>query len=218
MLAGTGAVGALAAYALVRYPGVLRDPAAPAYLVLLGGTFALYVGLAGWEARRPRAGAAFGAFVGLFAGASWSVEIWAGGPAMLDDRVEGVVGGMVALIAVVMSCAARVSVRVRERNPRTAMRAGLLAGLASGIVLFCFAIVITVTNIGVLSTRADYLRQFASGHSHAPDIATFLVGDILAAGIAHLLINLALGLVGGGVGALTARARAGQPDAGPASN
>jgi hypothetical protein len=44
------------------------------------------------------------------------------------------------------------------------------------------------------------------GSDHAPDIATYLVGDILAAVGAHLIINLFLGLLGGGLGALIARA------------
>jgi hypothetical protein len=34
---------------------------------------------------------------------------------------------------------------------------------------------------------------------------TFLVGDILAAVAAHLIINLVVGLIGGGVGAVLAR-------------
>ena len=61
----------------------------------------------------------------------------------------------------------------------------------------------TLTNLGVLGTREDYQRQFPA--SHASDMATFLVGDILAAVIAHLMINLTLGLIGGGLGTLIAR-------------
>jgi hypothetical protein len=36
-------------------------------------------------------------------------------------------------------------------------------------------------------------------------MATYLVGDILGAVAAHLVINLALGLLGGGIGAAAAR-------------
>jgi hypothetical protein len=60
----------------------------------------------------------------------------------------------------------------------------------------------TLSTLDVLASRADYQRQFAA--SHAADIHTYLVSDILAATTAHLAINLVLGLVGGGVGALIA--------------
>jgi len=36
-------------------------------------------------------------------------------------------------------------------------------------------------------------------------MTAYLVGDVLAAAAAHLVINLALGLLGGGLGALTTR-------------
>jgi len=62
----------------------------------------------------------------------------------------------------------------------------------------------TLSTVPILATRADYRAQFA--HSHALDIATYLMGDILAAVSAHLIINLFLGLIGGGLGALIARA------------
>jgi len=46
-------------------------------------------------------------------------------------------------------------------------------------------------------------REFA--RSHAPSMTAYLVGDVLAADAAHLVINLVLGLLGGGLGALTTR-------------
>jgi hypothetical protein len=206
LLAGVAAVGGLVVLALLRYPGNLHDPGTPIYLAAFCTMFALFVGLAGWAARRPRSGAAFGTVVGLVAAASWSVEVWAGGPAKLDRPVEIAVGGSVELLAVAVTVSAGVLSGLRRRDKGAAMRAGLFAGLVSGVVLFCFAVVMTLTNLGVLATRDDYRSQFATGHSHAPDIATFLVGDILAAGIAHLLINLLLGLIGGGLGAVAASA------------
>jgi hypothetical protein len=54
----------------------------------------------------------------------------------------------------------------------------------------------------MLGIRDDYRAQF--GASRAPDMATFLAGDILAAPISHLLIKLVLGLGGGAVGAVLA--------------
>jgi hypothetical protein len=77
-------------------------------------------------------------------------------------------------------------------------------------VTFCCGVVMTLSSLDVLATRADYRHEFAA--SSAPDIATYLVSDILAATTAHLAINLVLGLAGGGIGALVARA-SGRPSA-----
>jgi len=212
LLAGVGAVAALVVFTLVRYPGNLREPAAAFYLAALGAMVALYLGLAGLAVRRPRPGSALGALVGLAAAAAWSVELWVGGPAKLDRAIERAVGGSFALLAVVLTVSAGVLSGLRRRETGAALRAGLFAGLVSGVVVFCFAVVMTLTNLAVLGSRDDYQRQFATGHS--PDMATFLVGDILAAGISHLAINLVLGLIGGGLGAAVASARR-RPHAAP---
>ena len=204
LLAGVGMVGALVVFALVRYPANLHAPGAAIYLSAFCVMFALYLGLGGWAVHRPQAGAALGTLMGLAAGAFWSGEIWVGGPARLDAALERSLGGTFALVAAAVTVLAGVLSGLRWRDPGVAMRTGLFAGLVSGVAVFCFAVVMTLTNLGVLSSRYDYQQQFAAGASHAPDMATFLVGDILAAGIAHLVINLILGLIGGGLGAAAA--------------
>jgi hypothetical protein len=211
--------------ALLRYPASLDDPAAPAYLAVLGLLLTLYLGLGGWAAYRPRTGRALGVLVGVAAGVMWSAEIWAGGPGMLSRSAESLVGGTFALLAVAGSVAAGPLAAVRGRGPSStafrrsdklrgpssaALRAGVFAGLASGIVTFGCGVVMTLSSLDVLATRADYQREFAN--SSAPDIATYLVSDVLAATTAHLAINLVLGLAGGGIGALVARA-SGRPSA-----
>jgi hypothetical protein len=142
--------------------------------------------------------------MGLAAAVAWSMEIWVGGPAKLDRPVEQALGATFALLAVAVTVAAGIVAGLRTRSPRAAMRAGLFAGLVSGVTVFCFAVVMTLTNLTVLASRDDCRHQFAASHSHPPDMATFLVGDILATGIAHLVINLVLGLIGGGLGAFAA--------------
>jgi hypothetical protein len=191
-------------FTLVRYPANLHGPGTAVYLFAFCAMFALYLGLAGRAARRPRPGAVLGTLMGLAAAAFWSGEIWVGGPAKLDGTLEKSLGGSFALVAAAVTVFAGVLSALRRRDAGAAMRTGLFAGLVSGVAVFCFAVVMTLTNLGVLSTRHDYQQQFATGHSHAPDMATFLVGDILAAGIAHLVINLILGLIGGGLGAAVA--------------
>jgi hypothetical protein len=200
LLAGTAAIGVLTVFTVTRYPGTLHDPAAPVYLVLLGVVLAGYVGAAGWGLRRRLVGQAGGVLLGLVAGALWSIEIWAGGPAMLGHATEKIVGGTFALLAVGVTVAAGVGVGGRRRDRGAAVRAGLFAGLTSGVVVFLAGTVMTLASLHTLGTRTDYQQQFAG--SHAADMATFLVGDILAAVTAHLVINLLLGLLGGGIGAI----------------
>ena len=79
----------------------------------------------------------------------------------------------------------------RIRTARAAWQAGLFSGLVSGIVVYGFGVIMTLSTLPILASRSDYRAQFA--HSHAPNIATYLVGDILAAVGAHLIINLVLG-------------------------
>jgi hypothetical protein len=153
--------------------------------------------------RRPLAGRAGGTLVGLLAGGLWSVQIWAGGPAMLDRAAERVTGAIFAALAVGVTIAAGVFVGVRRGDPGTALRGGVFAGLTSGVVVFFAGTLMTLATLRTLGTRADYRRQFAG--SHAADMATWLVGDILAAVVAHLVINLVFGVIGGVIGALIAR-------------
>jgi hypothetical protein len=202
VLTGTAAVVALSAFALSRYPHSLDDPQAPAYLAVLGALIVLYAVLAGWAARRPRTGQALGVLVGLAGAAAWAIEIWAGGPAKFDDVTEKAVGGTFALLAVLVTVAAGPVAAARLRSPGAALRSGMFVGLASGALVFLFGVVMTLSTLDILTSRSDYQREFAT--SHAPDIHTYLVSDVLAATTAHLAINLVLGLIGGGIGALIA--------------
>src|SRR6266516_4953845 len=86
----------------------------------------------------------------------------------------------------------------------------MFAGLASGLLVFCFGTVMTLSTLHILASRSDYQHQYAT--SGAPDMNTFLVGDILTAVTAHLGINLILGLAGGGIGTLISRSRHTGPD------
>jgi hypothetical protein len=107
------------------------------------------------------------------------------------------------LLAVVATIATGVVAALRTGRADAAWRAGLFSGLASGVIVYAFAVIMTLSTLPVLGSRSDYQAQFA--HSHALNMPTFLVGDILAAVAAHLLINLLLGLAGGGIGAVAAR-------------
>ena len=200
VLLASAAVGVLVAFTLWRHPGVLHDPAAPEFLALLATVMVVYVGCAGWSMRHPRPGQSTGVLLGTAAGAMWSVEIWAGGPAKLNHTVEQAIGGTFVLLAVATTLAAGIWVGLRDRDRGTAVRAGLFAGLTSGVVVFLVATTMTLATLPTLASRSDYQQQYA--RSHAADIDAFLTGDILAAVTAHLVINLGLGMLGAAVGAL----------------
>ena len=200
VLLTSAVVGVLVVFTLWRHPGVLHDPAAPVFLALLVAVMAVYVGCAGWSLRHPRPGGSTGVAIGTVAGAMWSVEIWAGGPAELSRTEEQAIGGTFVLLAVASTLAAGIRVGLQDRARGSAVRAGLFAGLTSGVVVFLVATTMTLATLPTLASRSDYQRQYAS--SHAADIGTFLTGDILAAVTAHLVINLGLGMLGAALGAL----------------
>jgi hypothetical protein len=192
---------ALTVAGFAAYPGSLRTPYAwllpPVIALVLAG----YAVLGGAAARRPGRGQATGVCFGLAAGALWAVELWAGGPALLSRPAEVAVGATFSLAAVAASAAAGVTEVVRGGTPRDALRAGVMAGLVSGEFVFLFGVAMTLSTLDILGTRVDYQRQLAG--SGAPDMTSFLVQDIFAAVTSHLVINLALGLAGAGLAALT---------------
>jgi len=197
VLAGVAAAAVLMIISSVRYPGIFRLAGAGAVLALTAVMLLGYAACAVWALWRPSAGQGTGLGWGALGAAMWSAEIWAGGPAKLSYSAEQVAGLTFLLLALAATVTAGIVAAARVRTARAAWQAGLFSGLVSGIVVYLFGVIMT------LASRSDYRAQFA--HSHAPNIATFLVGDILAAVSAHLIINLVLGMIGGGLGALIAR-------------
>ena len=123
-------------------------------------------------------------------------------PAKLSTPAEKAFGATFLRLAVAATITAGVGAGVRTGRGRAAWQAGLFCGLVSGVIVYAFSAIMTLSTLPILASRSDYRAQVAS--SHAPDMNTYLVGDILAAVAAHLVINVVLGLVGGGIGALTA--------------
>lgn len=132
----------------------------------------------------------------------WSAEIWCGGPAKLGYSAEQALGGTFLLLAVIATITPGVLATARVGRA-AAWPAGLFSGLVSGVVVYTFAVIMTLVTLPILASRSDYRAQFA--HSHAPSMPVYLVGDILGAVAAHLVINLVLGLLGGALGTLSAR-------------
>jgi hypothetical protein len=203
VLIGTGAAAALVVTSSRRYPGVLQLSGAGFVLALTVVALLGYAACGVWALRGESAGYRTGLAWGALGGAMWSAEIWAGGPARLSSTAEQVAGGAFVLLALAATVTGGVLAGARIRRPAAAWRAGLLSGLVSGVVVYAFGVLMTLSTLPVLGSRSDYRAQFAQ--SHAPTMPAFLVGDILAAVAAHLIINLVVGLIGGGLGALIAR-------------
>ena len=209
VLAGVGLAAVLAVICSLRYPAIFRLSGADVVLALTAVMLSGYAMCAVRALRRPSAGYGTGLLWGAVAGAMWAAEIWCGGPAKLSNAAEKTLGATFVLLAVVATIAAGIRAAVGTGRSGEAWRAGLFSGLVSGVIVYAFGVIMTLSTMPVLGSRSDYRAQFA--HSHAPNMATFLVGDILLAVAAHLLINLLLGLVGGGIGAVAARSAVGTP-------
>ena len=205
VLAGVGVAVALIVPSSLRYPHLSQLPGASAVLAFTVVTLLGYAACGIWALRSPSPGQGTGLAWGALGAAMWSAEIWAGGPAKLSYSAEHAAGLTFVLLALAATVTAGILAAIRLRTVRAAWQAGLFSGLVSGIIVYAFAVIMTLSSLPILASRSDYRAQFA--HSHAPNIATFLVGDILGAVAAHLIINLVAGLIGGGLGVLITRAR-----------
>lgn len=203
VLTGVAIAIALIVFSSLRYPDVFQLSGASLVLAVTLVMLGCYAACGVWALRRPVPAFQTGLFWGLAGGVMWSAEIWCGGPAKLSHSAEQALGATFLLLAVAATITAGIVEAARARRARMAWRAGLFSGLASGVLVYVFAVIMTLSTLSVLANRDDYRTQFA--HSHAPNMAAYLVGDILSAVAAHLAINLFLGLLGGGIGALITR-------------
>lgn len=204
-LSALALVPAVTVVAILAVPDTLQVPDAWLLLVAVAGLVAVYAATGVALLRRPSAADLPGVRIGLLAGALWSIEIFAGGPAPLSYGWEQAVGGACVAAATLVTLAAGPLARSRGGAPRDGAQAGALAGLVSGIVVFVFATAMTLLTLHTLGGRSDYRRQSAA--SGAPTMHAFLVSDILTAGTSHLVINLVLGLIGAGAASVVIAGR-----------
>jgi hypothetical protein len=191
---------ASAALAAIRYPHAVAGAQMASVLAVTGLLLAAYLAFGLVVARRSVTARGLGLWFGLAAGASWSTEIWAGGPALLSHATEKATGATFALAATLVTVAAGIAAGgTADRSPAV-WRTGLLAGAVSGALVYCYAVSMTLGSLSVLGSRADYQAQFAT--SGLPTMNDFLVNDILGAAAAHLIINVVLGIVGACIGRL----------------
>jgi hypothetical protein len=198
------AVGALA-FAIVRYPGVADDQQAPIWLAALVAIVGAYVVVAVVALlRRTSPAMATGVWFGLAAGLAWVAEVWFQAPARLPASMERTAGGVCALVAAAVTVAAGITEGARTGSGRRAALTGLWTGLISGTVMATGLVTVQLSNLGLLGARADYQAELTS--SGYVDMATYLASDAIAAALMHMVLNVLLGLLGAGAGALVASA------------
>ena len=207
VLAGTAAVAGLITADLVRHPVVLRDAAAPAYLVLLAAILAGYVAAALLATGRS---APLGALFGVLVAGLWVVELWAGNLASAGPLTTVAYrGSILGTLAATLAGGFLGGVRLGRLADGASV--GAWSGMFGGLVVCALAVWAGAFSATVQTADPQALAEFQ--RSHASDLTTYLVGDWLAAGIGHLVIGLVvgsvLGLMGGAVGAAVSPLRPG---------
>lgn len=198
----------------VRFPGILTPPpVATFYLIVFALTLIAYAASAfiATSARPPAADVALVHALrwGAVTGALWWIEL-------LEANVWRLPGLWLTLLyfgpaiaaCIVPGIAAVLTVR-QTGELRSGVAAGMWSGMVGGLLTFLGGTAILwVFNASFLhdpQNMREFLRSYAQGL--APDLQTYVVGDLLAGLIAHLaLIGIALGALAGTVGAIIGQA------------
>jgi hypothetical protein len=195
---------------VISHPAVLTTAggALPVYLALFAAALLIYGWFALFRIRTDtpaaRIAAQQGTLWGLLCGAMWIFEV-------LEANVFGAGLGSLNVVLYVGSAVTAyllpgVAVLLagwRAGQMKAGLHAGLLAGMLGGLLLFLVTLFpLFPLLVGTNQPDAQTLQEFH--RSGLPDLQTFLLGDWLAALIAHLWIGLItgflLGLVGGALG------------------
>jgi hypothetical protein len=198
----------LIAYTLDRYPATLRDSEAPLYLGILALLFVGY-GAAALLGTRPTTLAAasalrLGARFGLALGGLWLIEVVAGNfGRLLPNRLQAFVllpyFGAILAVLVVAFAAGFVGAQ-KSGRAGAGLCVGLWSGLLGGLIPFLALLLVAILFMGVLQQDPQNIHEFQ--RSSAPDLATAIAGDFMAAATNHLWIGPLLGFTLGGLGAL----------------
>lgn len=199
----------------LRFPGILTPPSvAIFYLSFFVLTLTAYavMAFAGTRPTSPAADIAFnqalqwGALVGLL----WWIEI-------LEANVWRLPGPWLVLLyfgptiaACIVPGIAAALTAGQAGQFRSAVAAGIWTGMIGGLLTFLGGTAILwIFNASFLhdpQNMQEFLRSYARGL--APDLQTFIVGDLLAGLIAHLaLIGIVVSAVIGAIGALIGQAQ-----------
>jgi hypothetical protein len=204
---------------LLAYPAVLTTAGSQAiiYLLLLGLALLLSgwvaLGRSGLEPMHELVALRQGTSLGLLCGAVWVFELCIANLTLFDtahDRLAQVLYfGTTAAGFLLPALAALLAAR-QTRQLHVGLMAGLRCGTLSGLLVFLAYSALATLLLQAGQHDAQTLREFQ--HSGLTDLPTFLVGDYLAAMIAHLWIGLITGLVGGAVGGVLGQIMSRSPE------
>lgn len=191
---------------LLAFPELIRTAGvqAPIYLaifivaVLVYSTFAIFCGHApALQCIALRQGTVWGGVCGV----AWIVELSVANLGWMFPQhgwlIEQCYFGSVLLGFLLPSMAGLLAAR-QTRHIRTAIVAGLLCGMLASIVMFLAYSALSVLLLQVGQHDPQILQEFR--RSGVTDLQTYIVGDYLAAMIAHLWIGVRSGLGCGALG------------------
>jgi len=190
---------------LLAFPGVVSATRLPAliYLGLFVVALLLYAGFAlRWVGDTAAQAIALqqGAVWGCMCGAAWMIELSVANLGWLVPHLGGLFGLLYAgsaSLGFVLPGMAGLGAAWQTRQLRVGIEAGALCGMLAGLVLFLSYSALSGLLLQVGQHDPQIVREFQ--RSGIPNLPTYIVGDYLAAMIAHLWIGL---LTGVGFGAL----------------
>jgi hypothetical protein len=147
---------------------------------------------------------------GLAIGGLWIVEIVAGNLVAADSAATHAVYRAATAVAFFLPLVAGVVAAYRTGRAGSGVAVGFWSGLVSGMIGFLTLMFIAYVFMGVLQHDPQTLQEYA--RSTERPLATFIVGDFLAAACSHLvLVGVAwctlLGSLGGLGGAFMKRSQ-----------
>lgn len=203
-------------YDLADYPAVVTTAGREAgiYLALFALAICIYAWFALYQTRAQVSAGnryialRYGIILGLLCGGAWIFEIlvanvW--GPGLGSLNVVFYFGS--TFMGAFLPGLAGLLAGWRTRRVASGLQAGLLTGMCGGLILF-LTVTAPLSMLLVDAGQHDPQSINEFQRSGLPDIQTFLIGDYLAAMIAHLWIGLVTGLFLGALGGALGKALA----------
>jgi len=142
-----------------------------------------------------------GTFWGLVCGGAWSLELILANLDLVGSRITFLVlyyGS--TQVAFLLPGLAGIMAACRAKRISRGIEAGLLCGMFGALTIFLTYIALSSLLLQAGQHDPGTIREFQQ--SGLVDMPTFIVGDYLAAMVAHLWIGLGTGLALGAVGAV----------------